>query len=445
MLLLLLVLVLFGADAAHAEGATSHEEPPPDSVEEVRSSIENTFREVPERERITETLHDLVKDAPPFLRDAKLTVNLRTYYKRTDDFGDSTQQAWALGGSFGFESGYLWERLALGVTGYTSLQIYAPQGEGGTQLLKQNQDSYSVVGQLYARLRLTDGLVASAYRQRLSTPFINGDDSRITPNTFEAYGVVGGWRDGDGGKLRYGGGWVTKMKPRNSERFVPMSQQLGAAVDRGVAVAGVSFSGTYGTIGAIDYYSDDVINIGYAEASASHTFANGIGLLGSAQLIDQRSTGSDLLTGSSFAGNQVGVQLGASYAGAVATLAYTNTTRATGMQSPWGNYPGYTSVQVQDFDRAAEQALMLSCTYDFSNLRLPGVSASALFVHGWGVSPSTGPNQDEFDLDLQWRPPNLKGLWFRARMGMVNQRGAGSEGATLDDYRLIVNYDFAAL
>ena len=290
-----------------------------------------------------------------------------------------------------------------------------------------------MVGQLYARLRLTDGLVASAYRQELSTPFINRDDGQMTPNTFEAYGLVGGWSDGEGDKLRYGGGWVTKMKPHDSERFIPMSKLAGAAVDRGVAIAGLSFSGTYGTIGATDYYSDDVINIGYAEVSSSHTFANGFGLLGSAQFIDQRSTGSDLLTGSSFAGNQVGVQVNASYAAAVAVLAYTNTTRSTGMQSPWGSYPGYTSVQVEDFDRAAEQALMLQCTYSLANLRLPGVSVSGLFVHGWGVSPATGPNQDEFDLDLQYRPPSVKGLWFRARLGMVNQRGAGSEGATLDD------------
>jgi hypothetical protein len=110
-----------------------------------------------------------------------------------------------------------------------------------------------------------------------------------------------------------------------------------------------------------------------------------------------------------------------------------------------GQLPGLTGAQVADFDRAGEQAFLVQCSYGLSNLRLPGVSVYALFVHGWGVSPATGPNQDEFDLDLRWRPPSLKGLWFRARLGMVNQRGAGSEGATLDDYRLIVNYDFAAL
>ena len=445
MLPLVLLLVLFGAGAARAEETRSREEPPPESASEVRTSIENTFSEAAERERIPEALHDGLKAEPPFLRDAKLKVNLRTYYRRVDNFDDTTQQAWALGGSLGFESGYLWERLALGVTGYTSLPIYAPEGQGGTRLLKQNQDSYSVVGQLYARLRLADGLVASAYRQELSTPFINRDDTRMSPNTFEAYGVVGGWADGDGNKLRYGGGWVAKMKTQNSERFVPMSQVAGAPVDRGVALAGFSLSGAWGSIGAIDYYSDDVINIGYAELSRSRAFANGLELQGSVQLTDQRSTGSNLLTGSSFAGNQIGAQLNLSYGGAIATLAYSNTTRSSGMQSPWGSYPGYTSAQVADFDRAAEQAFLVQCSYSLSNLRLPGVSVYALFVHGWGVSPITGPNQDEFDLDLRWRPPSLKGLWFRARLGMVNQRGAGSEAATLDDYRLIVNYDFAAL
>jgi hypothetical protein len=115
------------------------------------------------------------------------------------------------------------------------------------------------------------------------------------------------------------------------------------------------------------------------------------------------------------------------------------------MRSPWSSYPGYTSAQAENFNRAAEQAFMLKASYAFSRVGMPGFTVYALWIHGWDVAPSVGPNQDEYDFDLQWRPglPKLKGLWFRARFAMVNQRG--SAHATLDDYRLIVNYDFAAL
>ena len=56
------------------------------------------------------------------------------------------------------------------------------------------------------------------------------------------------------------------------------------------------------------------------------------------------------------------------------------------MQSPWSGYPGYTSVQVQDFNRAGEEAFMIKGSYDFSRLGLEGVTAYALLVHGWGAS-----------------------------------------------------------
>ena len=72
-----------------------------------------------------------------------------------------------------------------------------------------------------------------------------------------------------------------------------------------------------------------------------------------------------------------------SYGGAVLTLGYTHTAREADMQSPWSGYPGYTSVQVQDFNRAGENAFMVKGSYDFTRLGLEGVTAYALFVHGW--------------------------------------------------------------
>jgi hypothetical protein len=115
------------------------------------------------------------------------------------------------------------------------------------------------------------------------------------------------------------------------------------------------------------------------------------------------------------------------------------------MFSPWSSYPGYTKVQADDFNLADEQASIVSLTYDFSRLGLRGVTSTGLWVHGWGVQPTTGQNEDEYDFDLQWRPQGerWKGLWFRYRQAFIRQRGGDHE--TLDDYRLIVNYDFEAL
>jgi hypothetical protein len=106
-------------------------------------------------------------------------------------------------------------------------------------------------------------------------------------------------------------------------------------------------------------------------------------------------------------------------------------------------------VQVQDFNRAGEDAFMVKGSYDFSRIGLDGVTAYALWVHGWdAINPSTGAEvfqQDEYDGDLQWRPKSgaPKGLWFRVRYAHVDQRGVGH--ATLDDFRVIINYDLSLL
>jgi hypothetical protein len=119
------------------------------------------------------------------------------------------------------------------------------------------------------------------------------------------------------------------------------------------------------------------------------------------------------------------------------------------MQSPWSGYPGYTSVQVRDFNRAGEEGFMVKASYDFTRVNLEGVTAYVLYVHGWGrVDPTTKAsvvNENEFDADIQWRPQwkFLKGLWFRVRYAMVHQYERPND--TINDFRVIVNYDLPLL
>jgi hypothetical protein len=228
-----------------------------------------------------------------------------------------------------------------------------------------------------------------------------------------------------------------------------MSQDAGADVKRGVFVGGGNVSYKGFTLGAIDYYSDDIINIFYTEGSYKLRVTDRLGLLFASQFTDQRSTGEDLLKGFSFSTNQLGVKSDISYGGAILTLGYTHTSSGADMQSPWSGYPGYTSVQVQDFNRANEDAFMVKASYDFTRLGLQGVTAYTLFVHGWGrVDPSTKDSvadENEFNADVQWRPQwkFLKGLWFRTRYAMVHQYERPN--STINDFRVIVNYDFPLL
>lgn len=442
----LVVVSVFGSvNRCMAQEAISQEEPPPSSVDDMTTPIERSFRDRIGRAGLFPRLKEWLKEAPPFFRDTKLDLHIRSYYLRQVDDDDRVSSAWAMGGALAYKSGWLHDRVMIGTTFYWSKKIYGPEDQDGTSLLKPGQRSYSVLGQLYGRVKLFEEHLLNLYRYTYNTPFIGKNDSRMTPNTFEGYtlqGVFGG-KDGAPG-LRYGGGYITRIKERNSDDFISMSEAAGADVKRGVGVAGVLFTYRKFSLGAINYYSDDIINIFYTESRYRFSITKDIGVSLAFQFTDQRSTGRNLLNGRSFVADQVGIKGDASYGGAILTLAYTNTLRGEDMQSPWSAYPGYTSVQVEDFDRANEQALLTKFSYHFSRLGLADVTASALFVHAWGrVDPSTGrdvPNENECDIDVQWRPKRgfLNGFSARLRYAFVHPYQGTKNN--IHEYRLIMNY-----
>jgi hypothetical protein len=437
-----LALLLWGNAPALAQEAVSQETPTPSSVDEVINPMDRTFEKAPPREVPEKPVH-------PFFRDQKLDLNLRTYYLYKDKYDNSLSEAWAVGGGLAYKSGYLLDRFSLGAAVYTSQPVYAPEERDGTLLLAPGQEGYTVLGQIYGEIKVIPDNYFRFYRQEYNTPYINKNDNRMTPNTFEGYSFHGSYGGKEGAPgLRYGGGYITKIKERNSDEFVWMSKDAGAKVDRGVMLAGVNYSQGPFSIGAIDYYSDDILNIFYTEGKAVFNPTKELGFLVAGQYTDQRSVGDDLLKGFDFSTSQFAIKGEMSYRRAILTLAYSIAGKGADLQNPWSSYPGYTSVQVQDFNRAGENAILGKLSYDFSSLGLAGVTAYALWVHGWDrVDPITKASvkqEDEYDLDLQWRPQIkvLKGFWFRTRYAHVGQRDGGP---TQSDFRIIVNYDLPIL
>ena len=398
------------------------------------------------------------------LKDTKFEINFRTFYFDRNKFDGTESAAWAIGGWVGLKTGYILDHIAFGVTGYTSQRLYGPLDEDGTLLLEVGQLSYTVLGEAYAEIRIVDGYTITIGAKGYDTPFINRNDNRMTPNTFEAIVFQGrtelgkastepGKASTDSSKdgkdvvepkkevvpvLKYGVGYFSEIKERNADQFVSMSIDAGASVARGVYAAGLIYEKGKFSLGAIDYYSDDIINIAYAETKMELPISPDWKPKLAAQYVDQGSVGANDLQGHSFSGHQIGFKLDLPVQKALFSAAFTQAWGNANLQNPWSGYPGYTSVQVQDFNRAGEGAFLLRAGYEFPWVE--GLSAYALAVIGTDPDQEGQYRQNEYDFNLQWGPTKgvLKGLSLRLRYAIVHQYGGDVDD--LNDFRAICNY-----
>ena len=110
----------------------------------------------------------------------------------------------------------------------------------------------------------------------------------------------------------------------------------------------------------------------------------------------------------------------------------------TDIRSPWGGYPGYTAVQIENFYRAGEDATLLRAAYNFP--RVTGLSIYGLWVKGSTPHEANQYAQTEYDFNLQWVASRrmLKGLTLLARYGHVAQDGPSDQHE--NELRLVLYY-----
>ena len=375
-------------------------------------------------------------------RDTKWDLQVRASYLDREKYDDTASEAWAMGGSIGLKTGYFRDRFAFGATGYTSQKLYGPGDRDGTLLLAPGQEGYTVLGEVYGEFLVNEDSRLTLGRRGVDTPYINRNDARMTPNTFQAV-LFQGLYGGDEGRpeWRVGGGYFDKIKERTSEDFVSMAEDAGApdGTERGVYALGANYKSGDFSFGAINYYSNDIINIFYAEGKYGIPLAEKRKLTFAMQYSDQTSVGDELLRGTEFSSDQWGAKAELSWGGALYTATYTRAGGDTNMQNPWSGYPGFTSVQVEDFNRHGESAWMLRAGYTFPWIK--GASVYALYVDGSDPQSPAEHARDEYDVNFQWAVPDgfLKGLLFRMRYAHVRQEGPVE--TDLDDFRLMVFYD----
>lgn len=429
--------------------AAKNELPIPESPQDDLTAIQQMFKPAPPPPlALFPQLNEGLRDLPPVLRDSRFDLQLRSYYRdqvRSQATGATVQEAWATGGAVSFETGPILDVVSGGMTLYTSQPLYAPEGYGNTGLLLPDQSGYTVVGQLYGQVRLGTAARFTAGRYLYDTPYLGPNDSRMTPNTFYGYSVIGtvGGDSPGAPSLRYGVGYIATMKLRDSAVFQSMSRVAGAKADNGVgAIAGLLSWGP-ASIGAIEYYCQDTLNIAYAEGKYGVALPAAASAILALQVADQRSTGAALTNGGvPFTTSQWAARLELGRRGAILGVAYSVVAAGYAMQNPWSANPVYTSAMVQSFQRAGEQALMVGGSYVFDPVGLEGLAASVYFYRGWTGAAGGPPTvENEWDFTLEWRPrfKPLSGLWLQARYAHV-AIGQGSGLTTIDEGRAILNY-----
>jgi hypothetical protein len=376
-----------------------------------------------------------------FLTDTKFLIKPRAYYLDRDR--DANQDNVGLSGGGALQSGWAFERLQLRATLYTSQVVYGPSDKDGTLLFLPGPESFTVLGEANAVFRFTEYDVLRLGRQLFELPYLGSHDVRMVPNTFEAVAVGNAARTG----LAYILGYVDKIKRKNDEDFVPMSEAAGVVGgDDGVIMAGARYVFADGTeLAAIDQHTPDVFNTLFAKVERTFELDADRSLKAFLQYTDQGSVGDHLI--GDFDTNLLSAKVEYSWGKATLRVGASTTGNEKGIQKPYGNPANYLSVIAEDFDRAGEDAWMIGGNYSFGRLGPGELSAFANVVSG--NTPDSGaassPDETEYDLTADYRIKDgpARNLWVRLRAAYIDQDEAVG-GDDFFDFRIIVNWDFGA-
>jgi len=409
----------------------------PDSLRQERSPLSD-ITGAPEQPEGFRLFRDSM--VRPVIDDTEFFIHPRFYYiSRTFDGGGApSRSAAAIGGSFGLRTGWLYDFAQIGLTAYTSVGGTLPGGQDATGLLNDQGDSYIVLGEAYLRLRYEE-ITGQFFRQELDFPFINTNDSRMTPNTFEAYRIS----SRENKAFQWGIGHITRIKRRTSTEFVPMSEAAGASgTQDGVTFAGVLFEfeaddgRDLGYFGAINQYGWNTFNTFYTEAEYNWQATDRFDTSFQFQFADQRSTGRELL--GRYHAQLLGTEIDFGYESLIVRFISTYSASDSQVRNPWGGTPAFNSLIVSDFNRPGELSLGIGLSYDFADIGLDGLSAFSNVAYGIVPDSSSGGDQREFDFTVDYRPQfdPLKNLWLRFRYA----RNELDAGPNQNEFRVIINY-----
>jgi hypothetical protein len=302
------------------------------------------------------------------------------------------------------------------------------------------QEGYSVLGIANGRLRYREFELIGG-RQYLDLPFVNRNDSRMTPNTFEALTL-----QKIHGELKLTTGYAWNIKGRNADEFDSFTEFAGLEEDRGLAWGGLIWDPDANLHGGV--YAGVVPDLGgraYGEVGYGRELSEGWHGRIDGQFTYQFDIGDDLLGDLAEDTWFFAIRAAASRAGAVFRLGlgFSGPNASTAF---YGSTAYYIDLMQRTFDRPEEKALLASVSYDFAGLGVEGLSAIVNFAAGFDGEAAGGrSDSQEVDLTLSYHVTKegwMNSFWLQLRGSWLHDQHTESDGTQV---RAILRYDIPAI
>ena len=329
---------------------------------------------------------------------------IRLGYVDQDNAASTDTYATAVGGILKYETP-VWNDLKLGIAGYASQKVHFATGswdEGKTNsdFFDADGKSFAYLGEAYVDYSAND-LNVRIGRQLIDTPFVNTDEIRMLPNTFEA--AMGTYSGIDKTTLSAGfiKRWAGYDSPRGHHDSINEFKQFGETHESiGTYLLGITNESISDLLLQGWFYSiDEVTDIAYADATYKILYSDTRSLNLSAQaahFAEDRDI-TDTMTGIN--GNVIG--LAANYKWGMVTLgaAYNEASNKDGkfIGLGLGGGPFYTSMEEWTIDGMEDaKACRGSISIDLSDAGVRGLTLS----YAYGVFKSAPDDQriNEWDI-----------------------------------------------
>ncbi len=372
----------------------------------------------------------------------EVSGEFRNFYYLRDYDRSTDRQDIASGGMLYFRTSPL-KGISAGITFYTGQDLFGLSDSDNDVygLLSKdengNHEGFSVLAESFLQMDFFDTTVKLG-RQELETPFVNGDDNRLVPQTTEAYTLVNKSIPG----VTFTASYVAQMKGKASTEFVSMTEYAEIeGGDEPIILGGLAYDGVDNlTLQAWDFHVVDLMNEIYLRADYSLSLSSEWAVYGSAQYLSQSDTGKKL--GGPQDTYTYGMEVGIEGKGFQASVGY----GAVGDQDiiyPWG-HDFIVSLMVNDLSRAEEKGMMGVLKYKFDRIGIQGLTGR--IRHLDFNTPESGENASydfsETDLEAFYTfSGRLEGLELKIRHAIVNKDEALG-GDDYGDTRAMLIYAF---